>query len=87
MEFLISKGMPMRSAHEAVGNLVRLCETRRCRLADLPPTEFDNVHPGLAPGVYMVLGVRNALAAFRSYGSTAPAEVERQLEGWRARLN
>ena len=69
----------------AVGEPSRLA-CRRCRLADLPPTEFDNVHPGLAPGVYMVLGVRNALAAFRSYGSTAPAEVERQLGGWRARL-
>ncbi|MGL4552105.1 MAG: argininosuccinate lyase [Gemmataceae bacterium] len=86
MEFLIVRGVPMRSAHEAVGNLVRLCETRRCRLADLSPSEFDNVHPGLAPGVYKVLGVRNALAAFRSYGSTAPSEVEHQLESWKTRL-
>ncbi|NBO91023.1 MAG: argininosuccinate lyase [Planctomycetia bacterium] len=87
MEFLIARGVPMRSAHEVVGNLVRLCETRRCRLVDLPPFEFDNVHPGLSPGVYTVLGVRNALAAFRSYGSTAPAEVDHQLEAWRTRLN
>jgi len=33
-----------------------------------------------------VLGVANALAAFRSAGSTAPAEVERQLGSWRERL-
>jgi argininosuccinate lyase len=30
--------------------------------------------------------VANALAAFRSYGSTAPAEVERQLAAWEERL-
>ncbi|MFQ3649224.1 MAG: argininosuccinate lyase [Gemmataceae bacterium] len=83
MEWLITQGVPMRSAHEMVGNLVRLCETRRCRLADLPPADFDSLRPGLSPGVYQVLGVRNALAAFRSYGSTAPAEVERQLKHWR----
>ncbi len=87
MEHCILQGVPMRAAHEAVGKLVRLCEQRRCRLADLPTEEFDSVRPGLVPGVYKVLGVANALAAFRSTGSTAPAEVERQLTAWRTRLS
>jgi argininosuccinate lyase len=86
MEYCIRQGVPMRAAHEAVGKLVRLCEQRRCRLADLSAEELDSVHPGLAPGVYKVLGVANALAAFRSTGSTSPVEVERQLQAWRARL-
>ncbi len=86
MEFLVAQGVPMRSAHEAVGKLVRLCEQRRCRLADLPPAEFETIRPGLGSGVYKVLGVANALAAFRSFGSTAPAEVEKQLALWRQRL-
>ncbi|MBY0230814.1 MAG: argininosuccinate lyase [Gemmataceae bacterium] len=86
MEHLILAGVPMRSAHEAVGNLVRLCEQRRCRLADLPADVFDSIRPGLSPGVYKVLGVPNALSAFRSQGSTAPAEVARQVAAWQARL-
>jgi len=86
MEFLISRGIPMRSAHEAVGRLVRLCEDQKCRLADLPPPEYEAVSPGLSSDVYKVVGVANALAAFKSAGSTAPAEVERQLETWRKRL-
>ncbi len=86
MEFLIGQDIPMRSAHEAVGKLVRLGEERRCRLADLPPEVFDSVRPGLSSGVYKVLGVANALAAFRSAGSTAPAEVEKQLFAWQQRL-
>jgi argininosuccinate lyase len=86
MEFLIGRGIPMRSAHEAVGRLVRLCEDRKCRLADLPPAEYEAVSPGLSNDVYKVVGVDNALAAFRSAGSTAPAEVERQLEAWQKRL-
>ena len=36
----------MRSAHEAVGKLVRECEQRKCRLADLPDAMFDAVVPG-----------------------------------------
>jgi argininosuccinate lyase len=87
MEFLIKQYVPMRAAHEAVGKLVRLCEERRCRLADLEPEAFESVRPGLSSGVYQILGVANALAAFQSAGSTAPAEVDRQLEQWKTRLN
>ncbi len=80
MESLIARGVPMRSAHEVVGNLVRECEQRKCRLADLPDAMFP------APEVKASLGVANALNAFKSYGSTAPAEVERQLREWKERL-
>ena len=86
MEFFIVRGVPMRSAHEAVGKLVRRCEGDRCRLADLPDAAFEEACPGIGTGVRGVLGVANALAAFKSYGSTAPAEVERQLREWRARV-
>src|SRR5207302_10756194 len=86
MEFFVAQGVPMRLAHEAVGKLVRLCEERRCRLADLPAEVYESVRPGLGSGVYQVLGVANALAAFRSTGSTAPAQVARQLDAWRQRL-
>jgi argininosuccinate lyase len=87
MEFLVVQGVPMRAAHEAVGKLVRLCEERRCRLADLPPADYESIRPGLGSGVYQVLGVANALAAFRSHGSTSPAEVSKQIEAWRNRLS
>jgi argininosuccinate lyase len=86
MEFLIAQGLPMRSAHESVGKLVRLSEERGCRLAELPADVYESVRSGLGHAVYEVVGVPNALAAFRSYGSTAPAEVERQLAYWRERL-
>jgi argininosuccinate lyase len=87
MEWFIAKGVPMRAAHEAVGKLVRQCEQTRCRLAELPAAAFDAVKPGLGAEAHGVLGVANALAAFRSAGSTAPAEVEKQLEQWRRLLD
>jgi argininosuccinate lyase len=86
MEFLVVEGVPLRSAHEAVGKLVRLCEERRSTLAQLTPDVYDSVRPGLGSKVYSVLGVSSALAAFKSYGSTAPAEVERQVRLWGVRL-
>ncbi|HYV36276.1 MAG TPA: argininosuccinate lyase [Gemmataceae bacterium] len=86
MELFIAKGVPMRAAHEAVGKLVRLCEERKCRLVELPVSAFEEIHPGLGAEAPKVLGVANALKAFRGLGSTAPAEVERQLAAWQARL-
>ena len=81
MEYLIARGVPQRTAHEVIGHLVAVCERRGChRLADLPDADFAEAHPSLGPGAKEVLGVGNAIKAFRSYGSTAPAEVEKQLE-------
>lgn len=87
MEYLIERGIPQRTAHEVIGRLVGLCERRGLRrLADLSDAELAGADPRLGPEVRAVLGVENAVRAFRSYGSTAPAEVERQLGRWRERL-
>ncbi|MBI3822682.1 MAG: argininosuccinate lyase [Planctomycetes bacterium] len=86
MEFFVKQGVPLRTAHEAVGKLIRQCEERKCRLIDLPAAAFDAVKAGVGGDVKNVLGVSNALAAFQSYGSTAPAEVAKQLEAWKKRL-
>jgi len=88
MESLIEQGVPQRTAHEVVGRLVRTSERRGLkRLADLSDAELAEAHPKLGTLARDRLGVHNAIKAFRSYGSTAPAEVEKQLERWRARLH
>ena len=86
MEHLIRKGIPQRTGHEIVGRLVALCERRGCRLADLTADDFAAAHPAIGDDVREALGVANAVRAFRSYGSTGPEEVDKQLEGWRGRL-
>ena len=86
MEFFVKQGIALRSAHEAVGRLVRQCEEKRCRLSDLPAQSYDAILPGLSNKVAAVLGTHNALAAFQSYGSTAAPEVAKQLAAWRQRL-
>jgi argininosuccinate lyase len=88
MEHLIGRGIPQRTAHEVIGRLVGLCERRGLkRLADLSDAELAEADPRLGPEVRGVLGIENAVKAFRSYGSTAPAEVDGQLERWKTRLD
>ncbi|HEX3152066.1 MAG TPA: argininosuccinate lyase [Gemmataceae bacterium] len=86
MEFLIAHGVPMRTAHETVGGLVKECEAKDCRLADLPRERFEAVLPGQGGAVAGVLGVPNAIKAFQSFGSTAPTQVAAQLAEWTKRL-
>jgi argininosuccinate lyase len=86
MEELIRRGVPQRTGHEIVGHLVSLAEKQGVRLADLSDLEFQKAHPKLDSSVKQTLGVANAVKAFRSYGSTAPAEVTKQLAEWKKRL-
>jgi len=86
MERFIALGVPMRLAHEAVGKLVRRCEVAKCRLNDLPDEAFEEAAPGSAATIRSALGSANAVAAFRSYGSAAPAQVAVQLKFWQDRL-
>jgi argininosuccinate lyase len=85
-EHLVRRGTPFRTAHEQVGRLVRVCVDRGCRLADLSAEDFGEAGCDVGADVHACLGVQGALAVFRSEGSTAPAEVRKQLDHWRGRL-
>jgi argininosuccinate lyase len=86
MEYLICRGTPQRTAHGCVGRLVRKALDRNCRLSDLPLSDYREVDPTLDEGVYGVLGVERAVHAFRSYGSTGPEQVRRQIERWKEKV-
>ncbi|HAN98692.1 MAG TPA: argininosuccinate lyase [Planctomycetaceae bacterium] len=86
MEHLIKRGTPQRTAHHAVGSLVRAAMQQGKRLQDLDLERFREVEPTLGPEVFEVLGVRRAVEAFVSYGSTAPVQVAAQVRSWKDRL-
>ena len=86
MEFFIKRGIPQRTAHHAVGDLVRQATERNCRLADLSLKDFQAFDPSLDASIYDVLGIENAISNFQTIGSTCPEQVARQLAGWRERF-
>ena len=86
MEYLIKRGMPQRSAHHLIGELVRLATSKSVTLAELSLEDFQSVDAGLDKSVYDVLGVENAVKAFQSEGSTSPERVNQQIELWKSRL-
>jgi len=86
MEYLILRGMPQRRAHHLVGAIVGEAMRRELPLAELPLDVLRQHAPELDEGVRQVLGAANAVAAFRSEGSTSPERVAEQVSLWKTRL-
>ena len=89
MEHLIGQGIPQRTAHHAVGALVAVAMDRGVTLAELSLSDFQTTDPALASldeSVFEVLGTQQAIEAFTSFGSTAPARVAEQVAAWKERL-
>ena len=86
MEYLIRRGVPQRTGHHLVGDLVRRATERGVRLADLTLDELRAAYAEFDESVYEVLGVERAVRAYQSYGSSAPQEVRIQIERWKQRV-
>ncbi len=86
MEALIGQGVPQRTAHEIVGNLVRRAMTRGVTLSELSDQEISRDYAGWNAELRGALGASRAVERMRSFGSTAPASVADQIDNWRRRL-
>ena len=86
MEYLISRGVPMRTGHEVVGKLVRLCESRRCKLADLTLAELQHACDKIEANVANYIGVANVVSRLSSFGSGGRSSVQVQVAAWTQRL-
>ncbi|MES2790207.1 MAG: argininosuccinate lyase [Planctomycetota bacterium] len=86
MEYLILRGVPMRTGHEVVGKLVALCEERQCKLAELPLSDLQQACDKISDDVSQVLGTHNVVAALKSFGSGGRGPVLERLTEWRQRL-
>jgi len=78
-DYLVSKGMPFRSAHGVVGAIVRLCLDRGRRIEELPLKELRKFSPKIEKDVYSYLTPQAAVERRRSAGGTASANVRQRL--------
>ncbi len=83
MEWMIRQGMPQRRAHHLVGAIVAEAIQRDVPLAALPLEVLRSYAEEIDRSVFEVLGSRNAVSAFTSYGSTAPSQVRAQIDRWK----
>jgi argininosuccinate lyase len=92
-EYLVTKGVPFRTAHQVVGTLVRQCEaTKRYKLQQLSVDEMNDALKahgsavGLTDDVYNALGAHNVVKRYQSAGAAGGKPFEEQLAAWKQRL-
>ena len=83
MEWMIKKGLPQRSAHHLVGELVRMATGQKKRLSEFSLEEFRQLSPIIDSSIYDVLGASNAVACLESFGSSGPRCVAAQIVNWK----
>ena len=86
MEYLIKKGVPMRTGHGTVRQLVAKCEQTKSRLKDLSLAELQEACELIQQDVYEVLGTENAMKALQSYGSGGEKPVADRVAHWKSAL-
>jgi argininosuccinate lyase len=86
-EYLVTKGIPFRQAHEIVGAIVREAEKRGQSWTAFSLAQLRKFSPAFDADVHAWLTVESALARRRLAGGTAPEAVAVSLAEFRARLN
>jgi argininosuccinate lyase len=76
---LVTRGVPFREAHHAVGALVREAEGRRVALSALPLESYRSAHPAFGADVASIFDFARSVAARRAVGGTAPEAVREQI--------
>jgi argininosuccinate lyase len=93
-EYLVTQGVPFRTAHHVVGTLVARCEKEgKTALAQLKLEDFQasvEAHGAkgvkLTPQIYEALGARNVVKRYQSAGAAGGKPFQDQLAAWKKRL-
>jgi argininosuccinate lyase len=91
-EYLVTAGIPFRTAHHIVGTLVARCEKEgKFALRQLSVAEFNDVIATksdlrVTDDVYTCLGAANVVQRYQSAGAAGGKPLEEQLSAWKQRL-
>jgi len=86
VEYLIKKGASYREAHDIVGRMVRDCLDKGKKISALSDAELKKYSNKLGPDIKNILNAWSSVTLKRSYGSTNPALVKKQLNRWQNKL-
>lgn len=79
-DYLASKGIPFRQAHEIVGKLVLQCIQNGHYLQDIPLNEYQAITPLIEEDIYEKLDAYTAVKRRHSLGGTGFDQVKSQID-------
>lgn len=68
-DYLVRKGVPFRTAHGIVGELVLLCEQKGCALDDLTIDEYHTVCDQIDPDIYEAISLETCVRNRKTLGA------------------
>lgn len=86
-EWLVSVGVPFRTAHEKVGRLVAFCQSRTGDLRDLSLADIQDVIPEATAECLGLFTAEHSVGIRNSLGGTSPSQVASQLRHWKCELD
>ncbi|MEO8648346.1 MAG: argininosuccinate lyase [Acidobacteriota bacterium] len=86
-DHLVRKGVPFRSAHDAVGRIVLFAAANSRELGQLTLEEMKAIAPSIEADVFEVLGLNATLASKSAAGGTSPERVKAALDEAKTRVN
>lgn len=78
-DYLVTRGVPFREAHEITGKVVGYCEENNRELEELALVEWESLDARFEEEVLEVVKVESSVAARKSFGGTSPERVREQL--------
>ena len=82
-DYLVRHGVPFRTAHDIVGQVVRAAADRECGLEELPLDVLKSFSDVIGDDVYAVLTLEGSVKARNHLGGTAPDQVRYQVQRWK----
>ncbi len=86
-DYLASKGLPFRQAHEIVGKLVLECSKAGYYLQDVPLERFQELSPVIGPDIYTALESETAVSRRNSLGGTGFESIRWQIQQAKEQLS
>jgi argininosuccinate lyase len=77
-EYLSKKGMPFRTSHHIVGDIVKFCEKKSIQLKDLSLEDLRNFSDLIGSDIHKVLDPVTSVKSRNGVGETAPQSVKRE---------
>lgn len=85
-DYLASKGLPFRQAHEIVGKLVLECSKAGYYLQDVPLERYQELSPVIEPDIYTALESETAVSRRNSLGGTGFESIRQQIRQAKAQI-
>ncbi len=75
-DYLVRKGVPFRTAHGIVGELVLLCEQKGCALDDLTLPEYQKICPEIDADIYEAISLETCVKNRKTKGAPGSVAAE-----------